>query len=97
MSVGEFLAAAKPQISYSFWASPGQNQTLGELEKQLIEAGNQIIEVDEEHDRILIARWQNSDAVWGCILCHMAGATVLFDGEGELTAHADADHPGWRA
>ncbi len=87
-----------PHVRSRAWANIGHDgQTLEELKQKLLEAGNAILEVDEENQRILIARNEEAGRdVWGCRLCLAEGTIIIVDTEQELVAHCDENHPDWR-
>lgn len=92
----ETLGKIRPQIEYKFWASPGQDQTLSELSRKMVEIGNTVLDVDVEGNRLLLQRYTQDQDVWGCRICYANLELVIVDSEEELLAHCDADHEGWR-
>ncbi|SRR6266571_8003582 len=96
----DIIGKIRPQIETRSWAGLGHpGQTLQDLERILLEAGNRILEIDEANQRILIAQaHETGEDVWGCRLCLASGqGIVIVDSETELIAHCDEEHPGWRA
>ncbi len=93
------IGKIRPQLRSRAWASPGQpGQTLDDLQARLVEAGNVILEVDEENQRILVAENEGAgEDVWGCRICLAKGKLVIVDTESELINHCDECHEGWRA
>jgi hypothetical protein len=91
------LAHARPQISYKFWAGLGHpGQTLADLVAVLERAGNAVLEIDEENQRVLCARWDETLDRWGCMLCLDRGSITLLDSESEYRHHLEQVHE-WRA
>lgn len=95
MSLSDALAKIIPQITYSFKAYPGQNQSLEVLEHQLRSVGNTVEEANQEEGYILCLQYtENSDA-WGCMLCLNDSQIVLCDSEDELRSHLNLVHEDW--
>jgi len=94
MSLSRTLAKLTPQITYSFRAYPGQGQSIEALAHQLREAGNNVVEIHEDH--ILCREFTENSDSWGCMLCLQNEKVILTDSEDELRAHLDIEHSGWQ-
>ncbi len=95
-SFPQVLGQLKPSFAYKFWASIGhEGQTLDDLIEKMEALGNTILEVDEDNQRVMVAKWDETQDRWGCSMCLMTGSIVITDSEDELRAHLDNVHPGW--
>lgn len=83
------LSKLRPQVRYKFWAAIGHDgQTLDDLVAKMEELGNQVIEIDHENQRILVAhREETGQDLWGCTMCLREGEVVIVDQEKELKDH----------
>ncbi len=49
-------AAQQQLLEVDFWATPAPHLTLDELIVEMKEIGNQVLEIDRENNRLLLAR-----------------------------------------
>lgn len=92
------IGKIRPQVKYKYWASLGhEGQTLADLILKMEELGNTVLEIDEDGNRILLARSQHEgEDQWGCRICLDENlALVIVNTEEELLNHYNDNHPGW--